>query len=168
MRLFVRIIPRLLIAAALAAGPAAGVRAANVKVPVKAKLIKPLVLKARQDLDFGQIVVPQSAGTRIVSISQSGVLTCAAGLTCSGVPRQAIFNVSGSTGQVARISTAPSNLTNGSGGTIMFTPSAPASVTFTNSGNAGLDFGVGGSIPLTSTTSDGLYSGTVEVTVDYQ
>ena len=168
MRLFFRIIPRLLMAAALAAGPAAGVRAANVKVPVKAKLIKQLVLSVKQDLDFGQIVLAGVAGTRIVSISQSGVLTCGAGLTCSGAARQAIFNVAGSTGQVVRISTVPSNLTNGSGGTIMFTPSAPASVTLTNSGKGGLDFGVGGSIPLTSTTSDGLYSGTVEVTVDYQ
>ena len=167
MRFFLRIIPRLLIAATLAAG-LAGARAASVKVPVKAKVIKPLVLSARQDLDFGQIIVPQSAGTRIVSISQSGVLTCGAGLICSGVPRQAIFNVTGSNGQVARISTATSILTNGSGGTIMFTPSAPASVTFTNSGSGGLNFGVGGSIPLTSSTSDGLYSGTVEVTVDYQ
>ncbi|MEO6113133.1 MAG: DUF4402 domain-containing protein [Sphingomicrobium sp.] len=155
-------------AAALVVGPAAGVRAASVKVAVKAKVVKPLVLKVKQDLDFGQIALPGTPGTRIVSISQSGVLTCGAGLTCSGAARQAIFNVSGSNGQVARISTAPSNLTNGSGGTIVFTPSAAASVTFTNSGNGGLDFGVGGSIPLTSTTSDGLYSGTVEVTVDYQ
>ena len=167
MRHFLRIIPPLLIAAVLAAGTA-GVRAATIKATVKAKLVKPLVLSARQNLDFGQIVVPATAGTRIVSISQAGVLTCGAGLTCSGAARQAIFNVSGSNGQVARISTATSILTNGAGGTIIFTPSAPASVTFTNSGNAGLDFGVGGSIPLTSATSDGLYSGTVEVTVDYQ
>ena len=168
MRHFFRIIPRLLMAAALAAGPAAGVRAANVKVPVKAKLIKPLVLSVKQDLDFGQIVLAGLAGTRIVSISQSGVLTCGAGLTCSGAARQAIFNLAGSNGQVVRISTAPSNLTNGSGGTIMFTPSAPASVTLTNSGSPGLNFNIGGSIVIGAATTDGVYSGTVNVQVDYQ
>ena len=167
MRLFLRVIPRLMIAAALVAG-SAGARAASVKVKVNAKVTKPLVLSVRQDLDFGQIVVPGTAGTRIVSISQSGVRACDAGLTCSGVARQAIFNVSGSNGQVARISTATSILSNGTGGTIMFTPSAQASVTFTNSGSAGQNFGVGGSIPLSATTSDGIYSGTVEVTVEYQ
>ena len=166
MRYFPRI-TSLLIAAALAA-VGSGARAASVKVAVKAKVIKPLVLSVRQNLDFGQIVVPGTPGTRVVSISQTGVLTCPAGLTCSGVARHAIFNVTGTNGQVARISTAVSTLSNGTGGTIMFTPSAPASVTFTNSGSSGQNFGVGGSVSLSSTTSDGLYSGTVEVTVDYQ
>jgi len=90
-------------------------------------------------------------------------------LICTGVARPAIFNVSGTKSQLVRVYAAPSDLVNAANGaTIRFTPIAQASVTLTNSGAPGTDFGVGGSIALTSTTSDGLYSGTVEVTVDYQ
>ena len=49
-----------------------------------------------------------------------------------------------------------------------FTPTAPASVTLVNSGNPGRDFNVGGSITIPSTATDGVYSGVIEVTVDYQ
>ena len=166
MRLF-RTIFRTLFAVALVAG-ATGARAATVKVAVNANVVKPLVLTAKQNLDFGVIIIPALAGTRTVSISQAGARTCAAGLTCSGAARQAIFNLTGTNNMVARITTATSILSNGTGGTILFTPSAPATVTFTNSGAPGTDFGIGGSIPLTATTADGLYSGFVEVTVDYQ
>lgn len=168
MTRFAAFLSRLTLIVALAALPAVAAHAASANVAVNVKIAKPLILSAKQDLTFGQIALPAIVGTRVVSISTTGVLSCGAGLTCTGVARQAIFNVSGSNGQVARISAVPSSLTNGTGGTILFTPVAPASVTFTNSGNAGIDFGVGGSISLTSTTPDGLYSGTVAVTVDYQ
>lgn len=153
---------------ALAAWPSAGAQAASINVAVKVKVTKPLVLSVKQDLDFGQIILARTAGTRTVAIGTTGTLSCGVGLTCTGAARQAIFNVTGSRGEVARISTVASNLTNATGGTILFTPVAPASVTFTNSGNNGIDFGVGGSISLTATTADGIYSGMLEVTVDYQ
>lgn len=169
MRLSPRIIPRLLIAAALAAEPAAGARAATITVQVNATVVKPLLLAARQDLEFGTILLSPAAGTRIVSISSAGILSCGTGLICTGATRHAIFNVSGTKSRLVRVNAAPSNLVNAANGaTIQFTPIAPANLTLTNSGAPGTNFGVGGSIALTSTTSDGLYSGTVEVTVDYQ
>lgn len=161
-----RIIIRILAIAVMAAAPVAGVRAASVNVTVNANVNKPLTLAAIQDLDFGQIVAAAS-GTSTVSISQTGVVTCGAGLTCSGLARPAIFNTTGSNGMVVRIVTAPSDLVNAANGsTIRFTPSAPASVTLTNSGAPGKDFNVGGSIAIPS-TADGTYIGNVEVTVDY-
>lgn len=163
-----RPILRLLMIAALAAGPAAGAGAASVKVPTKVKVSKPLVLSVKQDLDFGHIVLASTTGTRIVSISTAGVFSCGVGLTCSGAPRQAIFNLTGSNNQLIRITAVGSPLVNGTGGIIAFTPIAPATITLPNSGSGGLDFGVGGSISLPSTTADGIYAGTVEVTVDYQ
>lgn len=99
----------------------------------------------------------------------AGVLSCPGGLTCSGTPRPAIFNTSGTNGQVVRIFAAQSDLVNASDGSkIRFTPVAPASVTLTNSGFPGKDFNVGGSIVIPSTATDGLYSGTIEVTAEYQ
>ena len=43
-----------------------------------------------------------------------------------------------------------------------------ATVTLTNSGAPGLNFNIGGSIVIGTVTTDGVYSGTVNVQVDYQ
>ena len=52
--------------------------------------------------------------------------------------------------------------------TLAMTTSAPASVVLTNSGFPGVNFSIGGSVTLNSTTSGGTYVGTFNVTVDYQ
>jgi hypothetical protein len=44
----------------------------------------------------------------------------------------------------------------------------PGSALLTNSGPPGTNFSLGGSISLSSTTVSGTYSGTFNVTVDYQ
>jgi len=43
----------------------------------------------------------------------------------------------------------------------------PGTVMLTNSGAPGNNFDLGGSITVASTTGDGVYSGTFNVTVDY-
>jgi spore coat protein U-like protein len=157
----------ILLVALLAALPAAGVRAATITAQVNANVVKPLVFTSKQNLDFGSILLG-AAGTSTVSLSITGVLTCGTGLTCSGTTRPAIYNVQGSNGQVIQIHTAASDLTNSADGTkLRFTPIAPVSVTLTNSGAPGKDFNVGGSIAIPSTTTDGTYTGNIEVTVDY-
>ena len=158
----------LLAIAALAVVPIDGARGVTVTAKATAKVVKPLTLKGKQDLEFGQIVLG-GTGTKTVSLSSAGVLTCALELTCSGATRPAIFNVTGSNGQVVRIFAPSSDLVNATdGSSIRFTPVATASVTLTNSGNPGLDFNVGGSIAIPSTATDGIYSGVIAVTVDYQ
>lgn len=140
--------------------------AANVNVQVKASASRPLTLSTKQDLDFGQVLISGSGGT--VSISTTGARTCPTGLTCTGVARQAILNASGSNGWVVRIQSSPSDLVNSTNGsTIRFVPAAPATVTLTNSGQPGKDFGVGGSITVLPSTSGGTYVGNIQVTVDY-
>jgi len=157
-----------LLAALLAAGSATGARAATITATAKANVVKPLAFTSKQNLDFGTVLLG-TAGTSTVSLSMAGVLTCGAGLTCSGVTRQAIFNVQGSNGQVVRITAVPSDLTNSTDGSkLRFTPIAPASVTLTNSGSPGKDFNLGGSITIASTTTDGTYVGNIEITADYQ
>jgi hypothetical protein len=44
---------------------------------------------------------------------------------------------------------------------------APASVTLTNSGAPGNNFNVGGQITILPTTAEGVYSGNMDVTVEY-
>jgi hypothetical protein len=163
-----KISARLLAISVLVTVPMAGAQAATVTAQANVKVLKPLTFSSKQDLDFGRIILG-GTGTKTVSVSNTGVLTCAAGFTCSGATRPAIFNVTGSNGEVVRIFAAPSDLINATNGsTIRFTPTAPASVTLINSGNPGLDFNVGGSIAIPSTATDGVYSGVMDVTVDYQ
>jgi hypothetical protein len=44
---------------------------------------------------------------------------------------------------------------------------APASVPLGNSGQAGTEFSIGGSVNVNGSKADGLYSGTFDVTVEY-
>ena len=159
-------------AAALLATPAlAAPVAAATPATGRAKLVKPLVLTATRNLDFGTITLGTVAvaGENVV-MNQAGVVTCGAGgLTCSGTPASATFNVKGTNNQVVQIFAVASSLTNANDGSILsFTPSAPATATLPNSGTAGVNFNVGGSIKIMPATTDGVYSGNINVTVDYQ
>jgi spore coat protein U-like protein len=164
-----RIFRGLLAAAIFVAAPFGHAQAATINAAVSVNLVKPFELTAKQDLDFGQIMMGSFTGSRNVSISQAGAITCAANLTCTGLAKPAIYNLRGTNKTVGYIRTAASNLVNSANGTsITFTPSAPASVMLTSSGAPGNDFNVGGTIAIPSTATGGLYSGDIEVTVDYQ
>jgi len=147
--------------------PLASAEAAQVTIQANANVVKALTFISKQDLDFGMIM-PAASGTTTVSISQAGAISCPAVATCTGAARPAIFNVQGSNKGVVRIVVAPSDLVNSAGGgTIRYTPSAPATVTLTNSGAPGTDFNIGGSIDIPS-TADGTYIGNIQVTAEYQ
>ena len=53
------------------------------------------------------------------------------------------------------------------GGTLTLTPVGANSVLLTNSGAPGENFAIGGSITIAPATVDGVYTGTVNVQVDY-
>jgi hypothetical protein len=103
-------------------------------------------------------------------MTQGGVVTCGSGgLTCSGTPVSASYGVQGTNNQVVQIFAVASPLTNANDlTTLSFTPNAPATVTMTNAGAPGTPFNVGGSIIITPSTTDGVYTGDINVTVDYQ
>lgn len=162
-----RIISRLLAAVLLGALPLASAQAAQVTIQANANIVKALTFVSKQDLDFGTIM-PAATGTTTVSMSMTGAITCPAAATCTGTVRPAIFNVQGSNKGVVQIFIAQSDLVNSANGsTIRFTPTAPATITLTNSGQPGTDFNIGGSIAIPS-TADGIYIGNIEVTADYQ
>jgi len=151
------------------ASPAAAVSPAT-QATANAKIYKPLTISKVQNLDFGVIVL--GAGTwsgEVVSISQVGALTCGGGanLTCSGSPQVAKYHLVGTNNATVTVSSPGFNLTGP--GTLAFTPNAPATVNLGATGSTtGVDFSIGGSITLASTTPDGVYSGTFAVTADYQ
>ena len=141
--------------------------AAQITIQANANVVKALTFVSKQDLDFGT-VMPAATGTTTVSMNMAGAISCPASATCTGAARPAIFNVQGSNKGVVQIFVAQSNLINSANGsTIRFTPTAPATITLTNSGQPGTDFNIGGSIAIPS-TADGTYIGNIEVTADYQ
>lgn len=159
-------------AAALTAAPAAAapVGVTGAKPKANARIIRPLVLAGVRDLNFGTIVLGSvAAGGESVALTSAGVLSCGTGgLTCSGTTQTARYNVQGTQGQVVVVSATNSTLSGTNGGTLTFVPALPANFSLTNSGNPGNNFDVGGSITITPSTVDGVYSGDMEVFVDYQ
>jgi hypothetical protein len=144
--------------------------AATANASVSAAPIKPLVLSKVRDLDLGTITLgPGIWSNATVAISQAGALTCTTNVTCTGAAQSAQYNVQGSNQQRVRISAPDLTLTNQSdpSQTLTMSVSAPASVMLTNSGFPGVNFSIGGSVTLNSTTSGGTYVGTFDVTVDY-
>lgn len=153
--------------ATIAATPAAAQVAANPKATARVNVIKPLTLAVEQNLDFGTVIV---TGDSTVTITQAGGGVCgnAADVTCDFTGATvARYRVTGSNNQQVNITAIGSNLTRVGGGSIAFTPSAPASVTLPNSGATGETFNVGGSLALLASLPAGVYTGTVEVTVQY-
>lgn len=171
MTKFVRL-AALAAAATLVATPAlAAPVAANPAAKASARIVKPLTLTATRDLDFGTIVVGTLAAAQTVSVSQGGVRTgCTGQLTCSGTAASAQYRVTGTNNFTVNVTATGSDLVNTTSGNselLAFTPDAPATVALGNSGAAGVDFTVGGSISISASTVDGLYEGDIDVTVDY-
>ena len=173
--------PELRAVAASVLGPALGLAlglawcgpacAATGTASINAQVVKPLTIKWIQDLDLGQIVLgPGTWSNAIVSISRTGAFSCAnANVTCSGARQVATYNVAGSNNQTVRISAPNVTLVNQSNPTKTLTmvPDSPGTVLLTNSSAQGVNFSLGGSIAISSTTSGGTYTGTFNVTVDY-
>ena len=152
-------------------GPAGAVSPAS-QATANAKIYKPLTISKVQNLDFGVIVLGSGTWSgEVVNLSQAGTLTCGGGanLTCSGSPQVAKYHLVGSNNANVTVSSPGFNLTGPS--TLAFSPNPPAPFTVNlgaTGSTTGVDFSIGGSITLASTTPDGVYSGTFAVTADYQ
>jgi spore coat protein U-like protein len=163
------LLPILALCAAAVAGPA---HAVTQNASVKATVVKPLTLSSLQNLDLGTIILqPGSWSGATVGISRNGVLSCASPDTvCSGLTQPASYKVTGSNKQVVLIAAPDVTLVNQSdpSKTLTMVVDSPGQISLTSSGEPGSTFNLGGSIKLDSTTATGTYSGTFNVTVDYQ
>jgi hypothetical protein len=158
-------------AAATAAAIGVPASAATVTAQAKANVVKPLTISSVQDLDLGTILLANGswAGATVI-LTRGGALTCPAPLTCSGTTQVAIYNIAGSKQQSVSITVPNVTLVNQSDSTKTLTlvPDNQATVTLANSGAPGSNVPIGGSITVDSTTADGTYTGTFNVTADYQ
>jgi hypothetical protein len=137
-----------------------------------AKIVKPLTLTWVQDLDLGTVLLAGS-GTwtgATVGISRAGTFSCTnTNVTCSGATKVAKYKVTGTNNQTVTINASNVTMTNANDNTktLTLTVDNPGSVNLANSGASGLEFSLGGSISVDSTTADGTYAGTFDVTVNY-
>ena len=157
---------------ACGAGIAAPAAAVTQSATVKVSVVKPLTLTALQNLDLGTLTLAGGTWSGVtVAISRAGVLSCSsANVVCSGATQVGRYKVTGSNKSVVLVSAPDVTLTNQSDPTQTLTMvvDKPASVTLTSSGEPGVNFDVGGSLTLSSSTADGDYTGTMNVTVEYQ
>ena len=156
-------------AVALATTPAfaAPVAPSNGNPTASARIVKPLTFTVSGSLNFGTIVMNNVTANQNVDLAANGTLSCGAQLVCGPTGTVPTYNVAGTQGQTVNIIKSASTLTGSNGGSLTLTPVGAASVVLANSGAPGTDFNIGGSLTLTPTTQDGVYTGTVDVKVDY-
>ncbi len=138
-----------------------------------ARIVVPLTLDSVQNLDLGTIVLGSGTwGPSTVGITQAGVFSCGANVTCSGTTQTAQYTATGTPGQTLSISgSATIPLVNQT----QTSPNLTLNVAYPAANSVQLDattgtvtFDVGGSIDISSSTADGVYLGTFDVTADYQ
>jgi hypothetical protein len=158
-----------LAAVALAATPAVAAPVSVTGQPpsASARIIRPLTLTATGSLNFGTIVMNGVTANRTVTLNADTTITCATELVCAANGTVPTYNVRGTQGQTVNILKNLSTLNGSNGGTLTLTPVGAASVLLTNSGAPGENFAIGGSIVIGTGTVDGVYTGTVDVQVDY-
>lgn len=157
--------------------PAAAVPTATATANASASIKPKIQITKTADLSFGDLVVDTGGGTATVSpagtISTTGVNVQSLGGTISA----ASFNVTGAPSRAFLITLPVSGTITCTGGgtcavgtdtitvnTFVSNPASPA--TLDGAGTATLD--VGATLQLTGSEPDGNYSGTFNVTVQYQ
>ena len=154
---------------AVAATPAFAVATASPAATATVTIVRALTLTANQNLDLGTVTIGNAiAGSQTVSLTNAGVLSCGtAGLTCSGTPKVAKFTVTGASGQSVVVTTSSGNLTSGAN-TLLFSPNTVGNVALVATAGVGTGtFDLGGAVTVSGATKDGVYSGNINVSVDY-
>jgi hypothetical protein len=156
-------------AAVLAAAPAvaAPVGVTGGAPTATARIIKPLALSATGSLNFGTIVMNGVTANRTVTLNADTSITCATELVCDANGTVVTYNAQGTQGQTVNVIKNTTSLTGSNGGSLTLTPVGANSFVLPSSGSPGYDFPIGGSIVIAPTTVDGVYTGTVNVQVDY-
>ena len=133
----------------------------------RARIIKPLLLEAVSDMNFGDITV-EDAGVATVN-GTTGAVSCTGGLTCPGASSAATWTVRGTNNQTVNI-TRPNTVTldhETTADTLTLNITGPTSLQLSSSGMNGTNFSLGGNISVPANARDGLYEGSIVVTVQY-
>ena len=144
---------------------ASAAHAASGTGTAKAKILRQITLTNTSDLQYATVISGATAST--VAVSTSGAATCGTGLTCTGTTTAANFNIAGTSGAVVVVGGDSSVTLNGSlGGTM--SSSLTYSASTVTLGATGGSFQVGGTLSVGANQTAGDYSGTFNVTANYQ
>lgn len=134
------------------------------------QIIQPLSITNTAGLDFGRVTLPATTATVTIGSGADSVNVTGA-TAAGGTPSRAKFTINGEPNSDVSL-TRPANfdLVHGvdPGATIPVTLSYDLTTTPTLDGSGAALLNVGGSFDLASTTMAGAYSGTFNVSVDYQ
>jgi hypothetical protein len=154
-------------AVALSAGTA---HAASATGQAKAKILRQITLTNTSDLEFATII--SGATPSSVGVSTAGAVTCGATLVCTGTTTAANFDIQGTNNAVVLYSGDANVTMNGSLGgsmTAALSYSGTGSLTLTQGpGTVGGSFQVGGLLAVGANQTSGDYTGTFNVSANYQ
>lgn len=155
-----------IVALAMTSGTA---QAASATGTARANILRQITLTNTRDLQFATIISGATAST--VVVSTAGAATCGAGLICTGTTTSANFNIQGTNNAVVLVGGDANVTLNGSlGGTMgAVLDYSTGSVTLTaGPGTVGGSFQVGGTLSVGVNQVEGDYTGTFNVTANYQ
>jgi hypothetical protein len=156
----------LLGAFAAAAMVSTGANAATQTATAEVDIISAVTLAQNDGLDFGVVASSAAAGT-VTLPTASNTRTCSAQVTCVGTALRGRFTVSGATSGYVVAITVPASTSLTGAGAAMNVALSPSLTSFTS---AGVDqvFYVGGTLSVGANQVAGTYTGTYNVSADYQ
>lgn len=151
---------------AAAAMASTSAQAATQTASAEVDIVPAVTLAQNNALDLGIVATSGTAGT-VTLPTGSDTRVCSTGVSCVGTALRGRFTVGGAaSGYVVAIN-VPTSTTLTSGGNNMVLTHTPSMTSFTSTGAPQIFF-VGGSIPVAANQAAGTYTGTYNVSADYQ
>jgi hypothetical protein len=154
---------------------AASAQSSSVTTNGTTTILRPVTITKTADLAFARVVKPTTgSGTVTLTASSDTVGVTGTGTLAAGTASRAKYTINGEGGQVVAVTVPASfDMSDGSSHTLTVTLSSDLSggtvtldQTIGTAGAAALN--VGGSFPVSSTTTPAAYTGTFDVSVAYQ
>lgn len=156
-----------LIGAAMAAMVSTGANAATETATATVEILAPVTLTQTAGLDFGIVAAGTVAGTATIGIG-GNTATCSLGLACVGTSSRGVFDVVGADTTTVLISVdASTTLSNGTPADDMGLTLDPSVTSIVADGTA-QTFYVGGVLSIAGNQTAGTYTGTYDVSAEYQ
>jgi Mat/Ecp fimbriae major subunit len=155
----------LLGAFAAAAMVSTGANAATEIATAEVEILAPITLAETVGLDFGIVAASLAAGTATIGTG-SDTATCSVGLACVGTSARGAFEVVAANTTTVVITVDASTVLTGAGVDMNLTLN-PSVATLTATG-AAQTFYVGGVLSVGASQAAGTYTGTYDVSAEYQ